>query len=99
MSDTKKKTNKSSDIFFYATSSRKFLRKCVKPSFKEYVRLFYVHLIGLGFLGAIGYGVRLIHIPINNIIVNTGKIRLIKGGVIIVRRGKGVISILSCNSR
>jgi protein transport protein SEC61 subunit gamma and related proteins len=49
---------------------RLFLSKCVRPSKNEFTVLLKSHSIGIGFLGAIGYVIKLIHIPINNIIVN-----------------------------
>jgi protein transport protein SEC61 subunit gamma and related proteins len=51
-------------------SMRLFLAKCVKPSKNEFTLLLRSHAIGIGFLGTIGYVIKLIHIPINNIIVN-----------------------------
>lgn len=54
----------------YARSAKVFLRKCVRPSRKEFVMLSKAHAAGIGFLGVLAYAIKLIHIPINNIIVN-----------------------------
>lgn len=45
------------------------LRRCTKPNQKEYLRI--VQAVAMGFLvmGFVGYSAKLIHIPINNIIV------------------------------
>ncbi|KAG5859705.1 protein translocase Sec61 complex gamma subunit [Encephalitozoon hellem] len=51
-------------------SVRLFLKKCVKPSGKEFSMSMKRHAIGIGFLGILGYAIKLIHIPINNIIVS-----------------------------
>ncbi|BEI82161.1 hypothetical protein CcaverHIS002_0300290 [Cutaneotrichosporon cavernicola] len=46
-----------------------FMNRCTKPSKTEYIQL--CRAVGVGFLvmGFIGYFVKLIHIPINNILV------------------------------
>ncbi|KAK9470967.1 uncharacterized protein V1510DRAFT_421626 [Dipodascopsis tothii] len=45
-----------------------FLRRCNKPNEKEYLKI--IQTVGAGFLvmGAIGYIVKLIHIPIRHLI-------------------------------
>ncbi|KAG5354594.1 Protein transport protein [Yarrowia sp. B02] len=45
-----------------------FLNKCTKPDRKEYTKI--VRAVGVGFLvmGAIGYIVKLVHIPIRHVI-------------------------------
>ncbi|KAH9412266.1 putative sec61 translocation protein [Ordospora pajunii] len=54
----------------YIKSFRLFFRKCVRPSAKEFIISAKTHGIGIGLLGILGYGIKLIHIPINNIIVS-----------------------------
>ncbi|KHN70509.1 ecE/Sec61-gamma subunit of protein translocation complex [Ordospora colligata] len=54
----------------YIKSFKLFLRKCIKPSAKEFIISAKSHGIGIGLLGILGYGIKLIHIPINNIIVS-----------------------------
>ncbi|KAI6247320.1 hypothetical protein HI914_04224 [Erysiphe necator] len=46
-----------------------FLNRCTKPDLKEFVKI--CQAVGIGFLimGAVGYIVKLIHIPVNNILV------------------------------
>ncbi|KAK2075039.1 hypothetical protein P8C59_009198 [Phyllachora maydis] len=48
-----------------------FLRRCQKPDQKEFIRI--SQAVGMGFLimGAIGYVIRLIHIPLNQILVGS----------------------------
>ncbi|KAG8736174.1 Sec61p translocation complex subunit [Ceratobasidium sp. 414] len=46
-----------------------FLTRCTKPTQKEYVQICKAVAIGFGIMGFIGYFVKLIHIPINNILV------------------------------
>ena len=56
----------------FARDSRQFLNRCTKPSVRELQSM--VVGIGCAFLviGFTGYIVRLIHIPIINIIVHSG---------------------------
>lgn len=68
MSSQKKPSN--SVLAGYTDSIKLFMRKCVRPSRKEFVMLARSHAIGICFLGVLGYAIKLIHIPINNIIVN-----------------------------
>ncbi|ROT37661.1 translocase SEC61 complex gamma subunit [Sodiomyces alkalinus F11] len=53
----------------FAQDGIQFMRRCTKPDRAEYQRL--VQAVGVGFLvmGAVGYVVRLIHYPVNNILV------------------------------
>jgi len=46
-----------------------FINKCTKPDQKEFIKI--SQAVGIGFLimGAVGYVVKLIHIPLNNILV------------------------------
>jgi len=50
-----------------------FIRKCSKPSKKEYVQLLKAHAAGVLFLGFLGYIITFVHIPINNILVGGKK--------------------------
>ncbi|KAK7202994.1 hypothetical protein BZA70DRAFT_284519 [Myxozyma melibiosi] len=45
-----------------------FVNRCAKPSKKEYIKI--IQTVGMGFvvMGAIGYLVKLIHIPIRHLI-------------------------------
>ncbi|KAM3064965.1 membrane component of ER translocation apparatus protein [Rutstroemia sp. NJR-2017a BVV2] len=46
-----------------------FINRCTKPDRREFVNI--SRAVGVGFLimGAVGYLVKLIHIPVNNILV------------------------------
>lgn len=46
-----------------------FLTRCTKPSQKEFLQISRAVAIGFAVMGFIGYFVKLIHIPINNILV------------------------------
>eukprot|EP00842_Homolaphlyctis_polyrhiza_P000306 jgi/Hompol1/1276/HPOL_001153-RA len=53
----------------FANDSIQFVNRCTKPSRNEFSKI--AQAVGMGFLimGFIGFFVKLIHIPINNIIV------------------------------
>lgn len=46
-----------------------FINRCTKPDKREFIKI--SQAVGVGFLvmGAVGYFVKLIHIPVNNILV------------------------------
>ncbi|PSS12457.1 hypothetical protein M430DRAFT_144713 [Amorphotheca resinae ATCC 22711] len=46
-----------------------FIHRCTKPDRREFIKI--SQAVGVGFLvmGAVGYLVKLIHIPVNNILV------------------------------
>lgn len=46
-----------------------FICRCQKPDWKEFTKI--SQAVGVGFLvmGAVGYFVKLVHIPLNNILV------------------------------
>ncbi|KIP05343.1 hypothetical protein PHLGIDRAFT_19750 [Phlebiopsis gigantea 11061_1 CR5-6] len=48
---------------------QQFLTRCTKPSQKEFVQICKAVAVGFAVMGFIGYFVKLIHIPINNILV------------------------------
>ncbi|KAJ2877845.1 Protein transport protein Sec61 subunit gamma [Coemansia asiatica] len=45
------------------------LRRCTKPNRKEYIKIVQAVVMGFLVMGFVGYFTKLIHIPINNIIV------------------------------
>ncbi|KAJ1667890.1 hypothetical protein EV178_001087 [Coemansia sp. RSA 1646] len=45
------------------------LRRCTKPNKKEYLKIVQAVVLGFLVMGFVGYFTKLIHIPINNIIV------------------------------
>nr|POF10154.1 putative protein transport protein sec61 subunit gamma [Quercus suber] len=53
----------------FIKDGRLFITRCSKPDKKEFLRI--SQAVGMGFLimGVIGYVVKLIHIPVNNILV------------------------------
>jgi protein transport protein SEC61 subunit gamma-like protein len=53
----------------FAKDSMHLVKKCTKPDRKEFTKI--AKAIGVGFLimGFIGFFVKLVHIPINNILV------------------------------
>ncbi|KAI9444855.1 hypothetical protein H4582DRAFT_855262 [Lactarius indigo] len=53
----------------FIREGNQFLVRCTKPSQKEFVQISKAVAIGFAVMGFIGYLVKLIHIPINNILV------------------------------
>uniref|UniRef100_A0A8W8N0T4 Protein transport protein Sec61 subunit gamma n=1 Tax=Magallana gigas TaxID=29159 RepID=A0A8W8N0T4_MAGGI len=49
----------------------KLVKRCTKPDRKEFQKIAMATAIGFAIMGFIGFFVRLIHIPINNIIVGS----------------------------
>jgi protein transport protein SEC61 subunit gamma-like protein len=56
---------------FY-TDSKRLVRKCSKPTSKEYFRIVAACAIGFLIMGFIGFFVKLVFIPINNILLTSG---------------------------
>ncbi|KAJ2571802.1 Translation initiation factor 1A [Coemansia sp. RSA 1813] len=50
------------------------LRRCTKPNKKEYLKIVQAVVLGFLVMGFVGYFTKLIHIPINNIIAESGSI-------------------------
>ncbi|CEJ81754.1 Putative Protein translocation complex subunit SSS1 [[Torrubiella] hemipterigena] len=46
-----------------------FINKCQKPDRKEFIKISQAIAVGFLTMGTVGYVVKLIHIPINNILV------------------------------
>uniref|UniRef100_A0AC34RAW2 Protein transport protein Sec61 subunit gamma n=1 Tax=Panagrolaimus sp. JU765 TaxID=591449 RepID=A0AC34RAW2_9BILA len=53
----------------FAKDSIRLVKKCTKPDRKEYQKIAFATAVGFAIMGFIGFFVKLIHIPINNIIV------------------------------
>lgn len=53
----------------FVKEGTQFMNRCTKPDQKEFIKI--CQAVGVGFLimGAVGYVVKLIHIPVNNILV------------------------------
>ena len=54
----------------FAKDSIRLVKRCTKPDKKEFQKIAMATAIGFAIMGFIGFFVKLIHIPINNIIVN-----------------------------
>mmetsp|Transcript_2233 Transcript_2233/g.2612 ORF Transcript_2233/g.2612 Transcript_2233/m.2612 type:complete len:81 (+) Transcript_2233:27-269(+) len=55
----------------FAKDSYYLVRKCTKPDAKEFKKIAGATSVGFLVIGFIGFFVKLIHIPINNIIVGS----------------------------
>ncbi|KAI6220685.1 hypothetical protein M3Y99_01596100 [Aphelenchoides fujianensis] len=53
----------------FAKDSIRLVKKCTKPDRKEYQKIAFATAVGFAIMGFIGFFVKLVHIPINNIIV------------------------------
>jgi len=53
----------------FMKDSFRLVKRCTKPDRKEYQKIAMATAIGFAIMGFIGFFVKLIHIPINNIIV------------------------------
>ena len=53
----------------FAKDSMHLVKKCTKPDRKEFMAIAKATGVGFGIMGFIGFFVKLIHIPINNILV------------------------------
>ncbi|ERT00296.1 translocon subunit SSS1 [Sporothrix schenckii 1099-18] len=53
----------------FVKDGMQFLNRCQKPDAKEFAKI--SQAVGVGFIvmGAVGYFVKLVHIPLNNILV------------------------------
>ena len=54
----------------FISDSKRFLVKCNKPDRKEYKKTIKAVLIGFAILGVVGYIIKLIHIPIRDILMS-----------------------------
>merc|ERR1712056_112400 len=53
----------------FGVDSRRLIQRCTKPDAKEFKKMAVACAIGFAIMGFIGYTVKLVFIPINNIIV------------------------------
>ncbi|KAI9298851.1 secE/sec61-gamma protein [Neoconidiobolus thromboides FSU 785] len=53
----------------FVKESIELLDRCAKPSRREFIQISQAVAVGFFIMGFIGYFVKLVHIPINNIIV------------------------------
>lgn len=54
----------------FAKDSIRLIKRCTKPDRREFEKIVIATTIGFAIMGFIGFFVKLIHIPINNIIVS-----------------------------
>lgn len=54
----------------FAKDSIRLVKRCTKPDRREYEKIVIATAVGFAIMGFIGFFVKLIHIPINNIIVS-----------------------------
>ncbi|XP_066899032.1 protein transport protein Sec61 subunit gamma isoform X8 [Kogia breviceps] len=57
----------------FVKDSIRLVKRCTKPDRKEFQKIAMATAIGFAIMGFIGFFVKLIHIPINNIIVSRGR--------------------------
>ncbi|CAG9311375.1 unnamed protein product [Blepharisma stoltei] len=57
------------DMTEFAKDSRRLLNRCTKPDKKEYVKIATACAVGFAVMGFIGFFVKLVFIPINNILL------------------------------
>lgn len=56
----------------FIKESIQLVNRCAKPDQREFIKISQAVAMGFFLMGFIGFGVKLIHIPINNIIVGAG---------------------------
>lgn len=56
----------------FLSDSVRLVRRCTKPDAKEFKKIAWACAVGFLLMGFIGYVVKLIFIPINNILVGPG---------------------------
>jgi len=61
-----------SSLLEFAVDSKRFLTVCTKPDQKEFKKICSACAMGFLIMGFIGYVVKLVFIPINNILVGMG---------------------------
>ncbi|KAF2357032.1 Preprotein translocase subunit SecE [Trinorchestia longiramus] len=55
----------------FSKDSYRLIKRCTKPDRKEFQKIAMATAVGFAIMGFIGFFVKLIHIPINNIIVGS----------------------------
>ncbi|CAD7946907.1 unnamed protein product [Amoebophrya sp. A120] len=61
-----------SSFLEFIIDSKRLLQRCTKPDAREFKKISVACAIGFAIMGFIGYVVKLVFIPINNIIVGMG---------------------------
>jgi len=54
----------------FAMDSYRLIRRCNKPDQREFLKIAAATAVGFAIMGGIGFIVRLIHIPINSILLS-----------------------------
>merc|ERR1719231_513315 len=63
-------------LYDFFVDSRRLIQRCTKPDAKEFKKIASACSLGFGLMGFIGYLVKIVFIPINNIIVVAAKASL-----------------------
>eukprot|EP00049_Salpingoeca_infusionum_P013187 m.246281 g.246281 ORF g.246281 m.246281 type:complete len:67 (+) comp15376_c0_seq2:407-607(+) len=63
--------NSKNPIQQFYTDSVQFLNACKRPDAVEYKQIAMATVVGFAVMGFIGFFVKLVHIPINNMIVSS----------------------------
>ena len=66
----KENDNIAAQINALVKDSINFYHKCKKPDYTEYMKILQACIMGFAVMGVIGYLVKLVFIPINNIILS-----------------------------
>lgn len=66
----KQQKNIAQQLHEFTRDSKNFFEKCKKPDRKEYMKILQACAMGFIVMGMIGYFVKLVFIPINNIILS-----------------------------
>eukprot|EP00389_Voromonas_pontica_P002677 GDKH01003983.1.p1 GENE.GDKH01003983.1~~GDKH01003983.1.p1 ORF type:complete len:85 (+),score=17.68 GDKH01003983.1:107-361(+) len=56
----------------FGSDSVRLVRRCTKPDAKEFKKVAIACAMGFAIMGFIGYAVKLVFIPVNNILVGSG---------------------------
>lgn len=72
-SSVKGTIKKKNPIRRFIDNVKKFLREMKKPNKKEFKEILRGHLMGVLLLGVFAYIIKVIHIPINNMIAGSNK--------------------------
>ena len=66
----KEADNVATQLTAFMKDSVNFYQKCKKPDYQEYMKILQAFMMGFIVMGVIGYFIKLVFIPINNIILS-----------------------------
>ena len=66
----KEPENVATQMTAFVKDSVNFYQKCKKPDYQEYMKILQAFMMGFVVMGVIGYFIKLVFIPINNIILS-----------------------------